>query len=110
MKDEGQENLSLVEYDDTNIPRYAILSHTWGADSEEVTFKDLMEGTGKNKVGYDKIDFCRKQAASDGLQHFWAEALYFWSHLCRKVAVGWFRQPIDVVREEAIRRGEEGGH
>ena len=41
-----------------NIPQYAILSHTWGVDGEEVTFKDLMEGTGKNKIGYRKPDFC----------------------------------------------------
>ena len=33
-----------------DVPRYAILSHTWGADNEEVTFKDLMDGTGKDKV------------------------------------------------------------
>ena len=73
IKDEGQGKLSLVEYCDNTIPQYAILSHTWGSDNEEVTFKDLMEGTGKNKVGYKKIEFCRKQAASDGLQHFWVD-------------------------------------
>jgi hypothetical protein len=38
-----------------NIPRYAILSHTWGRDTEEVTFKDLVDSTGKDKAGYDKI-------------------------------------------------------
>jgi hypothetical protein len=70
IRNEGQRNLSLVECDDTNIPRYAILSHTWGADGDEVTFKDHMEGTGKNKAGHNKINFCRKQAASDGLHHF----------------------------------------
>jgi hypothetical protein len=62
-----------VEPDDDDIPRYAILSHTWGADSEEVTFKDLIRGTGKNKVGYKKVEFCQKQAASDGLQYFWVD-------------------------------------
>ena len=25
-----------------DIPRNAILSHTWGADTEEVSFKDMM--------------------------------------------------------------------
>lgn len=59
IKDEGQGELSLVEYYDDKISRYAILSHTWGEDGEEVTLKDLMEGTGKNKVGYKKIEFCR---------------------------------------------------
>ena len=43
------------EIHNNNIPRYAILSHTWGTDSEEVTFKDLMEGTGKDKAVYKKI-------------------------------------------------------
>jgi hypothetical protein len=56
-----------------DIPRYAILSHTWRADGDEVTFKDLVEGTGKDKAGYSKIRFCGEQAASDGLQHFWVD-------------------------------------
>jgi hypothetical protein len=43
-----------------DIPEYAILSHTWGADSEEVTFKDIMDGTGRNKAGYNKIWFWRR--------------------------------------------------
>jgi len=36
---------------DDEIPPYTILSHTWGADTEEVTFEDLMNGTGKDKTG-----------------------------------------------------------
>jgi hypothetical protein len=55
------------------IPPYAILSHTWGADGEEVTFKDMMEGTGKSKAGYDKIRFCGEQARRDGIQYFWVD-------------------------------------
>jgi hypothetical protein len=38
---------SLVEYFGKEIPPYAILSHTWGPDGNEVTFKDLMKGTGQ---------------------------------------------------------------
>jgi uncharacterized protein YerC len=56
-----------------NIPPYAILSHTWGADAEEVTFRDLVEGTGKSKAGYNKIQFCEEQAHRDGLQFFWID-------------------------------------
>jgi len=56
-----------------DIPPYAILSHTWGADREEVTFKDMVEGTGEGKAGYAKIRFCGKQAASHGLQYFWVD-------------------------------------
>ncbi|RYP56571.1 hypothetical protein DL771_011750 [Monosporascus sp. 5C6A] len=53
------------------IPQYAILSHRWGM--EEVTFKDLMDGTGPSKQGYDKIRFCSDQAGRDGLDHFWVD-------------------------------------
>lgn len=56
-----------------NIPRYAILSHTWGADTEEVTFQDLKDGTGRDKSGYKKIYFCGEQARRDGLQYFWVD-------------------------------------
>ena len=56
-----------------NIPKYAILSHTWGADTEEITFQDLMDGTGKSKAGYKKIRFCGEQARRDGLQYFWVD-------------------------------------
>ena len=67
------DDFSLTEFIGDNIPRYAILSHTWGADSEEVTCKDLAEGTGKNKAGYNKIRFCGERAACDSLQYFWVD-------------------------------------
>ncbi|KAN0072316.1 hypothetical protein V8E54_009245 [Elaphomyces granulatus] len=53
------------------IPRYAILSHTWGA--QEISFKDMMDGADKTKSGYDKIRFCGEQAKRDDLQHFWVD-------------------------------------
>jgi hypothetical protein len=56
-----------------DVPRYAILSHTWEADTEEVTLEDLMNGTGKGKTGYDKIRFCGEQARRDDLQYFWVD-------------------------------------
>ena len=59
-------------FSDDDIPPYAILSHTW-KDGEEVTFKDLSEGTGKDKSGYRKIRFCGERARRDGLQHFWVD-------------------------------------
>ena len=65
--------LSLTEFVGDNIPRYAILSHTWGPDGEEVAFKDLVDLTSESKVGYNKIRFCGEQAASDGLQYFWID-------------------------------------
>ena len=62
--------LSLTEFFDDKIPRYAILSHTWRTDGLEVTFKDVLEGTDKSKAGHTKVRFCGEQAASDGLQYF----------------------------------------
>jgi len=50
-----------------DVPEYAILSHTWGADTEEVTFRDLVDGTGEHKTGWEKIRFCADQARRDGL-------------------------------------------
>jgi hypothetical protein len=64
---------NLVEYFEREIPPYAILSHTWGPDGNEVTFKDLMKGTGQSKPGYRKLSFCCGQAAQDGLDFFWVD-------------------------------------
>lgn len=58
---------------DDPIPPYAILSHTWGSDNEEVTFRDMTNGTSEDKSGYEKIRFCAKQAGLDGLQYFWID-------------------------------------
>ncbi|KAH8731696.1 heterokaryon incompatibility protein-domain-containing protein [Phaeosphaeriaceae sp. PMI808] len=70
---EADGDFSLGEYVGRDIPRYAILSHRWGADHEEVTFRDFVEGTGKSKAGYRKLAFCGKQAANDGLRFFWID-------------------------------------
>ncbi|OCL15122.1 HET and ankyrin domain protein, partial [Glonium stellatum] len=66
-------DFSLTQFGDEDIPSYAILSHTWGADTEEVTFEDLTNGTGKDKPGYMKIRFCGEQARLDNLQYFWID-------------------------------------
>lgn len=63
---------SLTQFFD-HIPPYAILSHTWGPDTEEVSFRDVMDGTGRSKPGYEKIKFCGEQAKRDGLQYFWVD-------------------------------------
>jgi hypothetical protein len=65
---------TLDEFFGNDIPPYAILSHTWGADSEEVSFSDIIGGTGESKCGYAKIRFCGKKAAEDGLTYFWVDS------------------------------------
>jgi hypothetical protein len=53
--------------------QYAVLSHTWGDDGDEVTIDDLNKGTGAHKPGYKKISFCAEQAKRDGLRYFWVD-------------------------------------
>ncbi|KAF2627610.1 hypothetical protein BU25DRAFT_439998 [Macroventuria anomochaeta] len=65
--------LNIISFDDSAIPPYAILSHTWGADADEVTFADLVTGDSKAKCGCEKIRFCGQQAWQDGLQYFWVD-------------------------------------
>ncbi|KAM5349182.1 hypothetical protein ACJ41O_009005 [Fusarium nematophilum] len=67
--------IELTNYpEEENLPKYAVLSHTWLADEEEVTFKDMMRGNAEAKpASYRKIRFCGEQAASDGLEHFWVD-------------------------------------
>jgi hypothetical protein len=65
--------LVLREFIGSNLPAYAILSHTWGADGEEVSYQDMEAGKSKVKTGYGKIQFCARQATADGLRYFWVD-------------------------------------
>ena len=71
FNDQGEP--SLVERIGDDIPAYGILSHTWGADDEEVTFDDFRNGTGAQKLGYGKIKFCADRSDRDGLRYFWID-------------------------------------
>ncbi|KAF2622330.1 hypothetical protein BU25DRAFT_327275, partial [Macroventuria anomochaeta] len=64
----------LIDFRRREKPPYAILSHTWEEDNnEEVTFSDVMDGTGQEKIGYRKLRFCGDQAARDRLEYFWVD-------------------------------------
>ncbi|KAL9607639.1 MAG: hypothetical protein Q9167_007462 [Letrouitia subvulpina] len=73
LKFDSHGELSLTKDLIQNVPPYAILSHTWGADEDEITFDNLKEGSTKGKAGYEKILFCGKQARKDGLHYFWVD-------------------------------------
>ncbi|KAL8688320.1 MAG: hypothetical protein Q9218_005744 [Villophora microphyllina] len=47
------QSLQFQEFFDTNIPRYAILSHRWGED--EVSYKQMRKGRAPNGPGLTKI-------------------------------------------------------
>lgn len=65
--------LQLEEFFGSNIPQYAILSHTWG--SEEVSFSDFVgqPAIARAKEGYKKIEFTCAQASWDGLEYAWID-------------------------------------
>lgn len=78
--------LILHEFFDSDIPQYAILSHTWGP--EEVSFQEWVDLTdtdgcqcGKSqrrekiqsKAGYQKVVACCRQAQKDHFQYLWAD-------------------------------------
>jgi hypothetical protein len=66
--------LKLDEFLDDKVPPYAILSHTWGKDSEELTFRNVEAGDiDKPGVGSIKFRGCCKQAEEDGLGYVWID-------------------------------------
>jgi ankyrin repeat protein len=66
------ENLKLETFIGGHAPPYAILSHRWGNDDEEVSFKDMDRGT-TNKVGMKKVKGCCRQAKKDNLKYAWID-------------------------------------
>lgn len=74
LKRRANGSFSLTTFTTSNVMRYAILSHTWDADSLEVTYQEITRGTGSSKTGYRKIKFCADQAEEDGLEYFWVNS------------------------------------
>ncbi|KAL6693299.1 hypothetical protein J3F84DRAFT_401169 [Trichoderma pleuroticola] len=75
----------LEEFSDGSIPSYAILSHTWGKDSEELSFRDVERGiidlpaaasngqVDKPAIGSIKFRGCCQKAVEDGLGYAWID-------------------------------------
>ncbi|KAF2724132.1 HET-domain-containing protein [Polychaeton citri CBS 116435] len=68
--------LDTTSYDfesftDTEVPKYAILSHRWG--SEEVSYQDMQQDTYKDKLGFAKIKDCCAMAKSRGIGWAWID-------------------------------------
>ena len=74
LTSDGDVGFRLISFTGTSIPPYAILSHTWGPDAEEVTFSDMIDGSGTQKRGYQKVRRCGQQAYEDGLNYFWVDS------------------------------------
>ncbi|KAF8849377.1 HET-domain-containing protein [Acephala macrosclerotiorum] len=74
----------LAAFPDDQIPRYAILSHTWGTPGEEVSFQDLQGATTKlgvnprspswmKKPGWAKIENACAQSLKHNCQYIWID-------------------------------------
>ena len=71
-----------IELDRFNeVPPYAILSHTWRNEDEEVIFQDILNNNNNNnastttaKPGYQKVRNTCIRAAADGLDHVWIDS------------------------------------
>jgi hypothetical protein len=64
--------------DESNLPQYAILSHTWLPEvddvPQEVLYSDLADADwARTKAGWGKLAFARKQAKADGLNLIWID-------------------------------------
>lgn len=84
-------NHEIREFHEGSIPRYAILSHTWGEPEDEVTFQDMeklrqsvstslssssIEAASieiRRKPGLEKILFTCQQAKEDDLDWAWVD-------------------------------------
>jgi ankyrin repeat protein len=72
------ETLRLVKFFGHDIPkRYAILSHTWGPEKEEILFDDMEAvasgNIDKSRKGFTKLKRCCEQAKKDGCMWVWID-------------------------------------
>lgn len=56
---------------ETTVPRYAILSHTWGTD--EISLQEWNDASKEQKEGYAKIKYCCDQALKDDIEWAWID-------------------------------------
>ena len=66
----------LEEFFNEQVPPYAILSHTWGRDQDEVSFRDVTERSAERASANHwpvKLEGCCEQAAKDGLEYVWID-------------------------------------
>ncbi|PNP39849.1 hypothetical protein TGAMA5MH_08114 [Trichoderma gamsii] len=72
------ETFALRVFSDDEIPPYAILSHTWGPDSEELLLSDVQKGISKipgkqESLGLTKFRKCCGQAKADKFDYAWID-------------------------------------
>jgi hypothetical protein len=74
----------LVAFAEDQVPRYAILSHTWGTPDEEISFQDLQGAAPEpdaqpsppswtEKLGWDKIKGACAQSLAYDCEYLWID-------------------------------------
>ncbi|CAH0045504.1 unnamed protein product [Clonostachys solani] len=100
--------LALEEFFGANIPKYAILSHTWGSEEILLTEWTEIEAASKElgvehppaKAGYAKIKNALNQAIRDGLDYLWVDTNCIdkpnWSELAEAInsMFAWYRDAV----------------
>lgn len=66
-------SLQLEKFQECPAKTYAILSHTWGADAEELDFDEFKAGQGREKVGFEKIRLCCEEAQKNDIRYAWVD-------------------------------------
>ncbi|PQE14334.1 HET domain-containing protein [Rutstroemia sp. NJR-2017a BBW] len=75
ISEDDRVEIALEHFLDSEIPTYAILSHRWGRDHDEVTFQDIINNVPgyREKLGYSKIIDCCRQALRDHCSYVWID-------------------------------------
>jgi hypothetical protein len=69
-------SFELETFLEGKAPPYAILSHTWGAPDEEISYHDLRRNNldgDKQGHGMKKLRGCCEQAKKDGIDYVWID-------------------------------------
>ena len=64
-------SLELEQFNDHELPPYAILSHTWGRD--EISFQTLKGASYEEKKGFAKIYHAARVAQGENWQYIWID-------------------------------------
>ena len=67
----NSKTLEFREFFDSDIPKYAILSHRWGSD--EASFQDFERGLERTRKGFSKIEQCCKMALNHSIEWAWVD-------------------------------------
>ncbi|KAI0185963.1 heterokaryon incompatibility protein-domain-containing protein [Xylaria flabelliformis] len=73
IEDEDFSLTKVYANGDDDVPPYAIVSHTWGDEEDEILMTDIKENMYKKKASYLKLRLCSAKAYAEGLRHIWMD-------------------------------------